>query len=206
MHVTQLLYSTTKAPSASSIVRAALRSSGPQTTHQLHALLHSPTSQSSVPLPAQIQPFRSSHLSHLSPSQRRALPASDRAPPPPGQWSVAYLKRKVLANLEARGEVVKVTRARWEATQPGARESRAEAVEAVEAKSAGGKAKGGKQSAAAVQSRKEGQEHVWVEGGVWEEALRRMQVDGLGRVVPQVDGARAEEALRSSYGLESAAA
>lgn len=30
-----------------------------------------------------------------------------------GVWSVSYLKRKVLKGMEERGEVVKITRAKW---------------------------------------------------------------------------------------------
>ncbi|GAA6026759.1 hypothetical protein JCM8097_005840 [Rhodosporidiobolus ruineniae] len=204
MHASLLLLDAARAATPASVVRQVLREAGPLTTQALHAKLHASSANT---LPPQRQPFATSHLSHLSPSQRRLIP-KDELPPAPrdtNQWSMTYLKRKVLAGLEAQGDVVKTTRSRYEHLA-GLTAGRKEAVEARAA------ATGGKGKAAAQASKKEEQDHVWVHRDAWEEAVLRSQreqaqVGEAEKAQRRREGAgKVEGQLRESYGLEGAQA
>ncbi|GAA5976931.1 hypothetical protein JCM11641_002201 [Rhodosporidiobolus odoratus] len=203
MRATTLLRDAVRPPKAASIVRSTLLELGPMTTQSLHAHLHAPTS---APLPAQVQPFTNSHLSSISPSARRATPHSafplPEAPQDGQGWSMSYLKKKILAGLEEKGDIVKITRGKWETTA-GLKGARQEAVESVTAGGAGGKGKG---KGKVQQSKKEEQEHVWVHRELWERACLRFEEEKQASVKSGEKAEQAETELRSSYGLSGAQA
>ncbi|KAL8293274.1 hypothetical protein RQP46_000968 [Phenoliferia psychrophenolica] len=102
--------------------------------------------------------------------------------------------------MEERGEVLKITRGRWESIAP---ESADAAVEDVAAEEAQGDKKGdvkGKKSA-----KRDIEEHVWVTRGMWEE---RKEAGAAGRerraeAKTAAERAEGDSELRAKYGLES---
>ncbi|BGP13589.1 hypothetical protein JCM10213_008726 [Rhodosporidiobolus nylandii] len=195
MHASLLLREAARSSSAASVVRQTLLESGPLTTQALHSILHAPTA---APLPAQQLPFPSALRTALPRQERSHTPL--RAPQDGDKWSVTYLKKKVLAGLEAQGDVVKTTRHRYEVLAGLA----AERKEALEEAAAASKGKG---KGKAQQSKKEEQEHVWVHRELYERAATRfaeahaedLELQAQQRAAKQ---ARGEKELRDSYGLE----
>ncbi|ORY75367.1 hypothetical protein BCR35DRAFT_306353 [Leucosporidium creatinivorum] len=155
---------------ATQLVRQTLLSQGPQTTSTLHTLLHS----SNTPLPA--RPAPSNFLSGASrrgaspPSSSKAFPGQQASAE--GSWSVSYLKKQVLKGMEERGEVVKITRGKWERAHPqstGSSSSPSAGAAAVEADGAAGA--GGKSATAAKSQHKHEEEHVWVVASEWQRVV-----------------------------------
>lgn len=177
---------------------------GPQTTRVLHNILHETHPASLPPRP----PPRNFLTGSRRLVEARELGIAPAALPSvlgrerffagqiessEGRWSVAYLKKKVLRQMEERGEVVKVTRAKWDKLAPdseGGKESGEEEMKA------GPK---GKRTA-----RREEEEHVWVAKEQWDERWAlgkdaREATKEANIATGRVEGAKE---LRKAYGLD----
>ncbi|BGP37680.1 hypothetical protein JCM10449v2_001597 [Rhodotorula kratochvilovae] len=125
MHFTAVLYRAVVTPernranlkaleAATVHVHRLVQDIGPVTTRDLHAALHSPPSPSTPPLPPQAPantPPPKDPLFRRNLARKRAKQSAQPEPTP--QWSMAFLKRRVLAHLEAEGVLRKTTRERW---------------------------------------------------------------------------------------------
>ena len=148
---------------------------GPHTTKALHSALHS------LPMPLPNRPPPSNFLSGVARAQRSFLDPNARqknlAKVPPGavessdgQWSMSYLKRKILTHMESRKEIIKITRGKFE------RLSSIEPLPQPDTTSkmtpGGGGGGGAVAKAAAAAAAKHNEEHVWVLGDEWRELVR----------------------------------
>ncbi len=107
---------------------------------------------------------------------------------------MSFLKKKVLHGMEVRGEVLKMTRAKWDKVSArGTPEGEAAAAEPTEGQSA--------RSAKGVKAKDE--EHVWVLKDAWTEALAR---GPSGKELAERAARReqGEDELRKEYGLNQA--
>lgn len=108
---------------------------------------------------------------------------------------MSFLKKKVLHGMESRGEVLKMTRAKWDKVAArGTPAGEADAATAV-----GGEGQSAR-SAKGVRAKEE--EHVWVVRSLWEEALAK---GPSGRELAEREARRTqgEEQLREEYGLNA---
>ena len=117
-----------------------------------------------------------------------------------GTWSMQYLKRRVLKPMEERGEVLKMTRGRWEKEAPGSEVASLDETTVDETQGETKADAKGKKSA-----KRDNEEHIWVTRDMWEER-RAMGTDGRERLTEaKVAAERAEgdSELRAKYGLQS---
>jgi len=107
-----------------------------------------------------------------------------------------YLKQGVLARMQERGEILKLTRSKWE-TLSGTTSTPSEAEQVEEVK---GLNKKQTKNQAQQAAKKEG-EFVWVAKDSFEEAMRERRENGdSGRTAK--DTKKGEEDLKRRYGLE----
>ncbi|KAK4701162.1 hypothetical protein P7C70_g5075, partial [Phenoliferia sp. Uapishka_3] len=194
--------------SASSLVRKTLLQSappshppGPLTTHSLHSTLHSlhPSSLPARPPPSSflagarrtLQARQLGVAPSSLPLTRDNFPGKDESAN--GSWSMQYLKKRVLRHMEERGEVLKITRGRWDRLAPGGEvEAESRAVELEESVGKGKKT-----------AKRETEEHVWVTREMWDERSRNGKEDRekLGEVKRGLDRVQGDRELKEKYGM-----
>ncbi|GAA5878455.1 hypothetical protein JCM1840_002590 [Sporobolomyces johnsonii] len=177
------------------------------TTQTLYSRLHA-TGQ---PLPSRPPPPNFMRGAARSDPSR---PVSRKPPTYPGQeessngrWSMSYLKRHVLAGMENRGEIVKLTRHKWETvaaaagipTKPVAADEPETTDDAVKAEPAPATAT----SKGKTQAQKKESDHIWVLKEAWLAASRKA-AEGQPTKREKRDD-KEERELREKYGLETAA-
>ncbi|GAA5928680.1 hypothetical protein JCM1841_002963 [Sporobolomyces salmonicolor] len=171
------------------------------TTQTLHARLH----QLGEPLPSRPPP------ANFLQGAGRNDPSRTRSRKPPvypgkdessdGRWSMSYLKRHILAGMEGRGEIIKLTRHKWEAvaaaagieTKPADPEVAPETPTTVKAEPLS-------KSQAQAQAKRES-DHIWVLKSMWTEASRKAAENQPSKRVQRA--VRDEVQLREKYGLGS---
>ncbi|SCV67037.1 BQ2448_5683 [Microbotryum intermedium] len=104
---------------ATKIVADVLRTQGPLTTQSLYDIVHSthPASLPARPLPNRYLTGHSRDVASVMRMRREHRQADDlprEAEDTDGTWSMAYLKRKVLAGMQEKGQVVKMTKIKWD--------------------------------------------------------------------------------------------
>lgn len=186
----------------------SVRNAGPQTTGNLHATLHSlyPASLPVRPPPSSflagarrtLQARKLGIAPSSLPLTRDNFPGKDESSA--GRWSMSYLKNRVLKPMEERGEVLKLTRGRWDRLAPSTdapEETADDAVSAATGKQGDGK---GKKTA-----KRDYEEHVWVTRDMYDER-NEMGKDGrqqAAEVKLRVDRVEGDIELREKYGLPS---
>ncbi|SGY40349.1 BQ5605_C003g02357 [Microbotryum silenes-dioicae] len=104
---------------ATKIVADALRAQGPLTTQSLYDVVHAthPSSLPARPLPNR---YRMGHtrppasIMEMRRQQREQVDLPREKGDTDGTWSMAYLKKKVLAGMLEKGQVVKMTKIKWD--------------------------------------------------------------------------------------------
>jgi hypothetical protein len=157
------------------------------TTRALHVALHAPSADASTStiLPSPLPP-----RSFLERYARSRNPAAS-APEETGTWSVSYLKKRLLKEMETQGQVVKLTRGKWDKLLADASSTPATKSAAVDEKTKG--------------SKKEEEEHVWMHGGVYKNTLKQAAGAREARAAARALLAEenGEQSIRAEYGLRS---
>lgn len=109
---------------------------------------------------------------------------------------MSYLKHRVLKPMEERGEVLKITRGRWDRLAPGS----SAAAEAAAAEAQPGKQGDGKGKKTA---KREDEEHVWVTRAMWDErsAAGKSSREQASEAKRSSDRVKGDRELREKYGL-----
>ncbi|KAM0751189.1 hypothetical protein T439DRAFT_325339 [Meredithblackwellia eburnea MCA 4105] len=178
---------------------------GPQTTQNLHAALHAlPT-----PLPPRLPPssflrgarrVQEARSQGIPPSQlassSKSWPGKEESSD--GKWSMAYLKKVVLAGMEQRGDLRKVTRRKWESLLGESAAIKEHKEEVIQASGEKGKKK--------VQ--REEDAHVWVPKEMWDERFgKHLEKTGVEKANHTRSEVRAkveskeDNKLREEFGL-----
>ncbi|GAA5885371.1 hypothetical protein JCM16303_006022 [Sporobolomyces ruberrimus] len=157
----------TSSPSAATneafrVVRDALLKRGPSSSQGLHAYLHSLPS----PLPARLPPadFLSSPSRPLQSLAKLEAKQSKLAFPGKrdstgGKWSMRYLKRQVLDSMQEEGEILKITKARWDSLKQPLAENRGPEAGNIKVSET---YEGGEEQGLATTSRKDDGDFVWI--------------------------------------------
>jgi len=179
------------------ILTLQLPNLGPCTTQSLHSILHSLPE----PLPSRKPPsnFLQGITRSLLPESAqkvasKAFPGQSESTE--GTWSMRYLKQGLLARMEERGEIVKLTRSKWE-NLSGTTSTPVETEQVEEVKGLNKK----QTKNQAQQAAKKEAEFVWVVKDEFEKAMRDRRENGDSGRTPK-DTKKGEEDLKRRYGLE----
>ena len=87
-----------------------------------------------------------------------------------GQWSMSYLKRKILTHMESRKEIIKITRGKFERLSSIEPIAKADLTSKMTTGGVGGGGAAAKVAAAAAA--KHNEEHIWILGEEWRNLVK----------------------------------